>query len=177
MFFPMWSRDQCLNFIQTSAHRSLPQRGPPWRFYPILHRLLCSLSLLSHCFIFPHSSHLLLALHILLLIYHWSSSLKCKLHGEGLRTIPCVSLVPTQCSWWFLSTIYWMKETIPEILLPSEPLWSHHFWLREHIQEGPHVGRERKLNRREENPTLSLASWALSLWKITPPPWNSFSSL
>lgn len=174
MFFPMWSRDQRLSSIQTSAHRTLPQRGPPGQFYPILF----SLSLLSHCFIFPHSSHRLLALYILLLIYHVSSSPKCNLHGERLGTIPWLSLVPTQCSWWVLSTICWMKEkNIPEILPPSEPLWSHHFWLRENIHEGQRVGMERKLSRREENLTLPLASWALSLWEMTPPPWNSFSSL
>lgn len=160
----MWSRERCLNFIQTSAQRWLPQRGPPWRFYPIPRRLLCSLSVLSYCFIFLHSSHPLPALHVLLLIYHWSSSLKCKFHGEGLRTSPCVCLVPTWCSWWALSTVYWMKETVPVILPPSEPLRSHHSWLRENIQEGQHVGMERKLNRRAEKPTRSSAERALSLW-------------
>ena len=101
----------------------------PEQSTPNLRTLLCSLSVLLICSIFLHSSYLSLA-YMLLFIYHWYPSLKCKLHRGKLGTTHHVSLVPKWCSEWVFSNIYWIRETILEIFPPRKLLWSHSLWLK-----------------------------------------------
>lgn len=130
MFFPIRSSGSHLYFIQTSVLLSRRHQGPPWTFYPNLRTLLCSLSVLLICSIFLHSSYLSLTLYMLLFIYHWSPSLKCKLHGGKLGTTHRVSLVPKWCSEWVFSNTYWIRETTLEIFPPSTLPWLHYLWLK-----------------------------------------------